>query len=196
MNIIGVTGGIGAGKSTVCKVFKTLGVPVFDSDSQVKRLYEERPVIDLVSSVLGQTFLINDKLDLKKIGQEAFQNPKLLLRLNELIHPLIQQRFKQWCDFHKESDYVIKEAAIMIESGTYKDCTDLVLVMAPLENRIENVMKRSSLSRLEVLNRINAQLTDDQRQAYCKYSIINNESVMLLPQVLKLHEVFRGIRIN
>jgi dephospho-CoA kinase len=187
-NIIGITGGIGAGKSIVCSIFRNFGVPVYDSDSEAKKLYKNQEVIELIASTFGSRFIVDNKLDLKMMGRAVFSNQTLLEQLNSIMHPRLSIEFEKWCILNNDHTYVLKEAAIMIESGTYKDCRELILVTSAMESRIERVMKRSYLTREEVLERISKQMSDDEKSKYCNYNIVNDETNLLIPQVLQLHE--------
>jgi dephospho-CoA kinase len=108
--------------------------------------------------------------------------------LNSIIHPRLRTEFEKWCILNNDHKYVLKEAAIMIESGTYKDCRELILVTSSIESRIDRVMKRSDLTREEILERISKQMSDVEKRKYCNYNIVNDETNLLIPQVLLLHE--------
>lgn len=190
MKIIGITGGIGSGKSTVCSLFRLLGAPVYNSDLEAKRLYENNEVIEIVSELFGKTVIRNGKIQLNVLSKIVFQDNQKLIELNNIIHPRLRSKFTEWCAQKEAYPYVLKEAAIMIETNSYLDCHELVLVLSPIEKRIERVIKRNCLTREEVIRRISKQLSDDERTKYCKHTVYNNEEQSLIEQVNKLNDLF------
>jgi dephospho-CoA kinase len=190
---IGITGGIGSGKTTVCKVFETLGVPVFYADDEARKILQSNNVVDLIKSFFGSSIVDeNGKIDRLKLALEVFNDENKLKRLNSIIHPEVAKVFNAWVENHKESKYVIKEAAILFESGANKGLDKTVNVEAPLELRLERVMRRDNASEEKVLQRMKNQLSDEERKKLADYIIINDEKSAVLPQVIKLHEEFRG----
>jgi len=192
LKIIGITGGIGSGKSMICKIFTALNVPVFDSDYEAKKLYESITVKNEILEAFGkESYTIESKLNLNYISNLVFENPNKLIALNNIIHPKLQVVFNNWCNKNKSYKYVIKEAAILIESGTYKECEEIVVVTSPLEMRIKNVMKRGNMNRNEVIKRINNQMSDEEKLKFSQHHIINDELKMIIPQVILLHSHFK-----
>ena len=191
MKIIGVTGGIGSGKSTICKIFKTLGTPVFDADFQAKQLYLRDDVKSEILHQFGENVLdSSNNINLKKIAATVFTNPIKLSELNDILYPKLKVVFETWCNGHNKHKYVVKEAAVMIESGTYIDCDEIILVTSPIDLRIKRVMKRNNTNIEDIQNRIENQMSDEQRSAFCKYSITNDEKSFVINQVLNLHNIF------
>lgn len=190
--IIGLTGGIGSGKSTVAKVFATLGVPVFDADSVAKSIYDEDPeLIQQMQTIWGEAIFSNHSLDKTKLAQLVFSDENELARLNALVHPRVKQKFHLWLQ-QQDARYVIREAAILIESGSHEDCDEIILVSAPEELRTLRVIKRSGLSEPEVKSRIKRQWTDEQRRPYCQHEIVNDEKELITPKIVALHEHFKA----
>ncbi len=189
MKIIGLTGGIGSGKSTVSRIFEVLNVPVFYADDEAKALYESKLVIQAVTKLLGKEILnAEGKIDRKKMASLIFEDSEKLLQIQQLIHPLVKQRFKEWMDtYQKEALYCIREAAILIESGAYKDCDKIIVVTAPEEIRIQRVMKRDNISKQEVMSRIAHQMKDSERLKYADFIINNDGKHPLIRQVIQIH---------
>ncbi len=187
---IGVTGGIGSGKSTVCKIFETLGVPVYFADIEAKKLYDSNA--DLKKKMIehfGSAVYPEGCFDKIKMKEIVFQDPQKLQLLNSLVHPFVGLHFHEWLQ-EQHAKYVIKEAALFIESGSYKEMDELVLVTSSLDTRIDRIKKRDGLEREEILQRINLQTTDEFKMTYCNFHIQNSEEDLLIPQVIQLHEIF------
>lgn len=189
MKIVGITGGIGSGKSTICELFNMLGIPVFNSDLEAKLIYQDNNVIQLIKEEYGESVIKNDKVQFDELARIVFNNEEKLQVLNNIIHPRVALKFHHWCLENSDKHYVIKEAAVMIESNTYKDCEVLILVMSPLEDRINRVMKRNKITREQVLQRISNQMTDDEKLDYSKHVIYNDEKTSLVQQVNQLHKI-------
>ncbi len=187
--IIGLTGGIGSGKTTIAKHFASLGVPVYIADDEAKKLMDNPEIITELKSVFGDEIIENEKIDRKALAQIVFQNPKKLKKLNSIIHPAVKLHFENWLNSHKNHPIIIKEAAILFESGSYKDCDAIITVTSPLEERINRVMKRDNTSRESILHRINNQWTDEQRISKSDYVISNisvKEALKQAEGILKL----------
>lgn len=187
MKIIGVTGGIGSGKSTVCKVFESLGIPVFNADTEAKEIYKTEPsALAEVREQFGESVFINGELERRKLAQLVFSDEKKLAQLNAIIHPLVKKRFIQW-QAEQDAPYLIREAAIMIESGTYQDCDHIILVSAKEETRIQRVIQRNALSEKEVRERIARQWSDEQRRPFCDFEIKNEKNALILDEIYHIH---------
>lgn len=187
---IGVTGGIGSGKSLVCKVFEVLGIPVYYSDDESRKLIDGDPmIIEQVSTLFGSHLYAGGSLDRKALAAVVFSDGEKLDRLNAVIHPRVKEHFLAWCAM-QSSPYVIKEAAIMFESGAYKDLDYMVTVSAPLELRIKRVMERDGLAAEEIRQRIGRQLTDEEREKRSDFVLLNDGSRLLLPRIVDLHGIF------
>lgn len=189
MKAIGITGGIGAGKTLVCEVFKSLGIPVFNSDLSAKELMNGSAGLKKnIISLLGEESYEHGQLNRAYVAQNVFNDKEKLATLNKLVHPLVREQFKDWVTKNNNKPYVINEAALLIESGSYSDLDDIIFVNAPEAIRIKRVTARDKCNEFEVRARIKNQWSDEQKMKYCKWIINNDNSVMLLPQVLKIHK--------
>jgi len=174
--IIGLTGGIGSGKTMVAEYFKSLGIPVYIADKEARKLMTSDNIIIALSNEFGKEILENGILNREKLAQLVFNNPKKLQILNSIVHPEVKKHFDNWVEKHKKYPFIVKEAAILFESGSYKYCDTIITVTAPLETRLQRVMKRDKTDRESVLKRIENQWTDEQRIAKSNY-VIHNLSV-------------------
>lgn len=172
---IGLTGGIGSGKTTIANHFKTLGIPVYIADDEARKIMQTSEVIDAIKKTFGETLFEGEVLKRDKLAQIVFNDPKKLQQLNAIVHPAVKRHFKQWLLEHKAFPIVVYEAAILFESGNYKDFDVIITVTAPVESRIQRVMARDKTSREQVLGRINSQWTDEQRVLQSDYVIENIE---------------------
>lgn len=188
MLIIGLTGGIGSGKTTVAKQFETLGVPVYIADDEAKKLMQLPETTQLIKKEFGESIFDGEKLNREKLAKIVFENPQKLQQLNNIIHPLVKIHFQNWVQKNTDSSFVIKEAAILFESGSYKDCDKIITVVAPLEVRIERVLKRDGSDYESVMKRIQNQWTDDMRIAKSDYVIENTNLENTLNQITTLYE--------
>lgn len=172
--IVGLTGGIGSGKTTIANELRNAGVPVYIADDQAKKMLDTPKVSQEVSAAFGDV-LTNGIVDRAKLANIVFDNPQKLQQLNSIVHPAVKEDFKQWVGANQNHPILVREAAILFESGTYKDCDFIISVQAPLEVRIERVVNRDGVSREQVLKRINNQWTDEQRAALSDYVIVNTD---------------------
>jgi len=189
LKIVGLTGGIGSGKTTVSKLFLKLGVPVFYADDVAKEMYNEPQVIQEVEKILGIPTVLDEagNLNKKLIAEIIFNNESKRKGLNNLIHPLVKERFISWQKGHNFS-YCIREAAILIESGAHKDCDQIIVVTSSLQHRISRVMERDQSNQTEVKRRINAQMPEEERLKFASFIITNDGSLDdLETQVLEIH---------
>ena len=184
--IIGLTGGIGSGKSTIAGFYESLGVPVYIADDEAKKiLYTPEATKDMVIA-FGESILTKGVPDKAKIASVVFNDNEKLEMLNGIIHPKVRQHFIDWVTTKKDEPIVIKEAAILFESGSYKDCDKIILVTAPKETRISRVMKRDKVSREQVLERMAAQWDDDKKAALSDYIIVNEELEKAKAEAVKI----------
>lgn len=189
---VGVTGGIGAGKSVVCRVFHTLGIPVFNADDTAKQLMETNPaLVTAIQSLFGSNIYMDGRLDRKKLASIVFEQPALLQQLNALVHPATIAFGNQWMAT-QTSPYVIKEAAIFFESGSYKEMDVMIGVSAPENIRINRAMQREGMTREKVMQRIASQMDDTEKMSRCDYVIINDGTTAIIPQVLQVHQALLG----
>ncbi|TGD58203.1 dephospho-CoA kinase [Flavobacterium humi] len=174
--VIGLTGGIGSGKTTVAKLFMSEGIPVYIADDQAKKIMEFPETVRKVASVFGEEVLKNDRINTKALSSVVFNNPDKLKALNAIVHPLVRQHFDQWVAENKSFPFVIKEAAILFESGSYKFCNKIITVTASEQTRIRRVIERDHVTEQEVLDRIKNQWPDSEKIAKSDY-VINNENL-------------------
>ena len=184
---IGLTGGIGSGKSTIAKVFNSLGVPVFNSDLEAKKIIDnDSEVINAIKNEFGEVY-INGALDSKRIAKIVFNDKKVLNKLNEIVHPKVKDVFDQWVELHKNEKILIKEAAILIEIGAYQELDKIILVIAPEKLRIERVVNRDGVNLKDVTRRVASQLSDEEKMKLSDYIINNDDKHLVIPQVLKIY---------
>ncbi len=174
--IIGLTGGIGSGKTTVANYFQSKGVPVYISDIEAKKVMAFPEIISQIAAVFGSEIVgENNSLDRDKLAAIVFNNPDKLKQLNAIVHPAVKKHFDQWVVNNNNFPYLVKEAAILFESGSYKDCDTIITVTAPIETRIARVLERDNTTREKVLQRIKNQLSDEERIAKSHYIITNED---------------------
>ena len=171
--IIGLTGGIGSGKTTIANYFEQQGIPLYIADDEAKKILNTPLAVKEVTDAFGEGILTSGFPDRAKIAALVFNSPHKLQVLNNIIHPKVSEHFKDWLEKQKDKKFVIKEAAILFESGSYKDCDKIILVTAPKEVRINRVMQRDSVTREKVLERMSAQWEEDKKAGLSDY-IINN----------------------
>jgi dephospho-CoA kinase len=171
--IIGLTGGIGSGKTTIATYMESLGIPVFIADDEAKKLMQSSKVLAEIKTIFGEVIFDEGVLNRQKLAEIVFSNPEKLKQLNAIIHPAVKKHFAEWLLNYKTVAFVVYEAAILFESGNYKNCDYIITITAPLEARIERVTHRDKTSREQVINRINAQWTDEQRIAKTDFVIEN-----------------------
>ena len=174
--IIGLTGGIGSGKTMVAEYIKSLGIPVYIADDEARELMVDDKVIMAISTEFGQEILDNGTLNRDKLAQIVFNNPEKLQKLNSIVHPEVKKHFDDWVENHKNYPFVVKEAAILFESGGNNYCDAVITITSPLKTRLQRVMKRDKTDRESVLKRMQNQWTDQQRIAKSDY-VIHNVSI-------------------
>jgi dephospho-CoA kinase len=185
---VAITGGIGSGKSLVCQVFKTLGIPIFDADAVSNQLVEHDAALKTaIIELFGKEAYKNNIYNRKYIASIVFSQAEMLQALNALIHPKAIEAAKQWFE-KQQSPYAIKEAAILFESNSEKDIDIIIGVTAPEQIRIERVMQRTGYSKEEVIKRMQQQMPDEEKMAKCNYVIQNNNTDAILPQILQIHQ--------
>jgi dephospho-CoA kinase len=184
---VAITGGIGSGKSLVCQVFKTLGIPIFNADAVSNQLVEhDTGVKASIIKLFGKEAYINNNYNRKYIAHIVFNQAEKLKALNELIHPMAIEAAKQWFE-KQQTPYAIKEAAILFESKAEQDIDIIIGVTAPEQIRIERVMQRIGCSKDEVIKRMQQQMPEDEKMKKCNYIIHNDNVTALIPQVLQIH---------
>jgi dephospho-CoA kinase len=184
---VGITGGIGSGKTTVCQIFSQLGIPIFNADQAVKDLYANHSglKIQLQSAFGSEVYTPNNQINIPFL-KGLFKSPEKTEKLNKIVHPLVFQAFYDWAN-QQNAPYVVKEAAILFESGADKTVDSTIGVIAPEEIRIQRVKQRDNRSLEEIQSIINKQLSNDELREKCDYIIENDGSQSLIIQVRELH---------
>jgi dephospho-CoA kinase len=184
---VGITGGIGSGKSTVCQVFHTLGIPVFKADDAAKYLMSnDNQLIEQIKVLLGNDVYSGTEPDRAKIGAIIFKDAGKLQQINALVHPATVAYYKNWLSL-QNAPYVLKEAAIFFESGTAQEIDLMIGVYAPAPLRIDRVLKRGPMTRERAESIMSQQMNDEEKMKLCDYVIINDDKTPVIPQVLALH---------
>ena len=184
--IVGLTGGIGSGKTTVAKLFQTMGCATYNSDERAKELYFDKDVKQQVINLLGtEAYLSDAEINRDFISKKIFGDTMMLHQVNNIIHPAVKKDFEVFVTQFPEDKIIVKETALLFETGLYKKLKHTILVTASIETKIERVMKRNHLSREEVEKRMHAQWTDEQKIPLATFVIHNNSSDALMPQVLQ-----------
>ena len=187
---IGITGGIGSGKSTVADIFKVLGIPVYKSDDASKRLMvEDKDLKKNIIESFGEESYVNGILNRKYLAAQVFNDSQKIALLNSFVHPATINDARRWTE-KQNSAYTIKEAALIFESGSDEFLDYVIGVKSPLSLRVERAMRRDNVTRQQVEARMKLQMDEDEKMKRCDFIIINDEQQMLIPQVLLLHERF------
>lgn len=187
---VGITGCIGSGKSTIAKFFKNiLQIPVYLADDRAKFLVNnDKTIKTAIVKEFGEIAYLNNVYNASFIASVVFTDNKKLQKLNQIIHPIVKQDYLNWLETHKNAPYTIKEAAILIESGSYKDLDFVILVSADNQLKISRVTQRDNTTENEVLARINKQMPDEEKRKYIHAEIVNNKNSMVIPQILSIHQ--------
>ena len=173
--IIGLTGGIGSGKTTIANYFKKLGIPVYIADDEARKITDNPEILKEIQTLFGTEVFDDHQLNRQKLAKIVFDDPNKLQQLNAIVHPAVKKHFENWLKQHLNEPFVIKETAILFESGSYKDCDIIITVIVPLEIRIKRVIDRDKISREAVLKRIKQQWSDEQKIEKSTYIIDNLE---------------------
>lgn len=184
--IIGLTGGIGSGKTTVATIFKAHGLPVYIADEAGKEVMKDPSILLAIQKAFGQTVFENGVLDRKKLASLVFSDKDKLQQLNAIVHPAVARHFASWLENHQNFDYVIYESAILFESGGDTKCHAVITVVASESVRIQRVMKRDAASKEQIIQRMKAQWTDEQRLEKSQFVINNDSLVNTEKQVVKI----------
>ena len=189
---VGITGGIGSGKSTICEVFRLLGVPIFEADKVAKNLMNSNDeVIESLIRLFGKDiYTSNKELNRKKLAEIIFNNVIQLKKVNQIIHPAVRATFHKWAEI-QDSPYIIHEAAILFESEFYKMMDFTILVTAPEEIRIERVMKRDGTDTKKIRERMEKQWPDSEKRKLASIELVNDDKNLIIPQIIKIDENLR-----
>jgi dephospho-CoA kinase len=187
--IIGLTGGIGSGKTTVANYFKELGVPVYIADDAAKEVMQSETILSDIRKTFGDAIFENKTLVRQKLAAIVFADQEKLQQLNAIVHPAVAQHFKNWLENYQGSPLIIYEAAILFESGGDQKCDKIITVTAPEEIRIARVMLRDSIGKEQVMQRMNAQWTDEQRIAKSDFVIVNVDFQKTKSQIVKILKI-------
>ena len=189
--IIGLTGGIGSGKTTVANHFIEAGIPVYIADDEARKIMQSPEILKKIEKIFGSSIFEKGVLNRQKLAEIVFSNSDKLKQLNAIIHPAVKKHFGNWILNYKNSPFVIYETAILFESGSYKDCDKIITVTAPLETRIERVIQRDKTSRENVLKRIKMQWTDDQRLGKSDFVIENINPEITKSEVAQILKILK-----
>ena len=189
--IIGLTGGIGSGKTTVANHFRVAGIPVYIADDEARKIMQSDEINAEIKKKFGDTVFDNGILNREKLSGIVFNDPEKLKLLNAIIHPAVKKHFSSWILNHKNTPYIIYEAAILFESGSYKDCDIIITVTAPLESRIQRVIQRDRTTRENVLSRINMQWNDEKRIEKSDFVIENDTTEIAKSAVDKILKILK-----
>lgn len=191
---VAVTGNIGSGKSTVTKIFKSLGIPVFEADLEAKNLYVNKEVIDEVKKHFGEdVFNAQGILIKQKLADIIFNDKDALATINEIIHPRTLAKYEEWLKFHKEKKYTIHESAILFENKLQHHFDKIITVFAPQQIRLERVTRRDGIAEQIVLERMKTQLDDDEKNQLADFVITNNGHEFLIPQVIAIDNKLKNL---
>lgn len=185
---VGITGGIGSGKTTVCRVFETLGVPVYYADAEAKKLYTQNDELkNRLAAVFGPAIISQGSVNTARLAEIAFASPENIAQINAIVHPYVFEHYEKWCSEHNNHPYTLKEAAILFESGSYKRVQKTIGVIAPESERISRVMLRDGCSKEEVIKRMARQMPQDVLALKCDFLIENDNQQSIVKQVLAVH---------
>ena len=188
--IIGLTGGIGSGKSTVATYIASKGIPVYIADEEAKKLMDSKVIIKKIQAIFEENVVTNDgNLDRKKIGNIVFNQPEKLAQLNAIVHPEVKKHFGKWVKKHKNQSFVVKEVAILFETGGHLACDKVIMITAPQEIRIERAIKRDNVTRESVLSRIENQLPEAEKMKMSNFVVQNidlQSTFTQIDQILKI----------
>ena len=189
---IGITGGIGSGKTTICQIFRMFGIPVFEADERAKILLDTNEIIKngLIHLFGKGIYIPGNGIDRKKLAEIIFNDEIQLQKVNSLVHPEVRVDFQNWLE-EQNSPYIIHEAAILFESSFYKMMDFTILISAPEEMRIKRIVERENVDEKKVKERIQRQWTDDEKRKFASFEIVNDNSSLIIPQIIKIDKNIR-----
>ena len=183
----GLTGGIGSGKSMVCRILEVMGVPVFYADPEAKKYYRHKEVIQNIRQLFGETVISRGEVNLKVLGKMAFSDKEVMNKLNALLHPKVMRDFALWTEKHHTAKYEVLESAIIFEAQLEKEFDYIISVYAPPQLCIQRIMQRDNLPEEEAEMRINSQYAPEKKAEMADFVIYNDEQQMLIPQLFDIH---------
>ena len=189
---VGITGGIGVGKTYICNILKKMGYSIFSSDQVSKKIVSENTIVrDQIRKVFGEDIIENEKISRKKLAIQVFSNREKLKKLNEIVHPFVKKEFDNWMSKRYDEKVVFKEAAIIFEANSHKNLDYIVCVTAKLQDRINRVMKRDKVDSYSVKKRISMQMSQIEKEKLSDFVIFNSKDDLVLPQIIKaLKKIF------
>lgn len=192
---LGVTGGIGSGKTSVCRVFEVMNIPVFSADRVANEIMEtDNSIVNGINTIAGRNLYLNGKLDRPALSKLIFNDRERLEKVNSLVHPAVFRSFTNWVS-EQSSPYVIMEAAILFESGASRLVDRIATIVTPVEERINRIIQRSLLTREQIAERMKNQMDDAERAKHSDYIINNSENDMIIPVIIKIHtEILNTIK--
>lgn len=187
---IGITGGIGSGKSVISHLLQIMGIPVYISDIEAKRLTVSDPQIrNQLTALLGEDVYLNDELNKPLLANYLFSNPVHAQTINSIIHPRVKEDFRTWVTKHTDVPIVAMESAILIEAGFAGEVDKLIMIYAPLDLRVKRSIKRDSATSEAILKRIANQMSDEEKKLWADYIILNDERTSIIPQLLNILKI-------
>ena len=191
---IGLTGGIGTGKSYISLIFNAFNIPIYNSDIEAKKLYYNDDVKEEMKTNFGnQVYLSTGEINKEFLSELIFNDKNALEKINSIIHPRVKSHFSEWIKLNNTAHYIIKESAILFESGAYKQTDKIIVVTAPLDIRIKRIKARDNITEKIINKKINNQLSQSELIKNSDFIIVNDEKQALLPQISKLHETFTNL---
>ena len=188
MQVVGITGGIGSGKSTVCQVFQTLGIATYIADEAARELINHDPEVKAsIAAAFGEQLYVDGYLNRPAMAEIVFNNAEKLKELNGIVHPAVGRDFERWLK-QQTGPYVLKESAVLIENKLYESLAAVILVVAPEALRLQRAVQRDQSSEAAIKARMSKQLSDAEKRPFAQHIITNDEQELLLPQVLKIHQ--------
>ena len=197
MQKIGITGGIGTGKTTICHIFETLGIPIYYADIAAKAIMvEDEILVQKIKNLFGvEAYIDSGVLNRSFIGNLVFKDNDLLAKLNAIVHPALAIHYEKWHQKQEKTPYTLKEAAILFEMGGHKNVDQVIVVAAPIDLRIERVMSRDKVTKEAVLDRIAKQMPEEEKLKLADYIIHNDGRLGLIRQVMEVHSVLCDLRL-
>ncbi len=187
MIILGVTGGIGSGKTLVCSIISAMGYPIYNADLEARRIIDtDSSLVSSIKTIFGEDIYVNSQLNRKRVSEIVFTNQEKLEKLNSIVHPAVAKHFNEWVLTYSSRTLVVKEAAILFESGAYKGVDKIISVIAPVELRVKRVMERDGFSKDTILSRMQNQFPQEELIKRSDYIIENDGVKLILPQIVRV----------